>query len=338
MAASSAKKSHGVVDGEAEDLRDISVAVIHFEGLRVEAGTVTGGARRVDAGEKEQLDADEAFAGAGGAAAFGDVEGEAAGIVAARAGGGGGREEAANMIEEAGVGGHVGARGAPDGFLIDLNEAADRFDAAGDGAGEGDGGVRGEGIFFGFVVREFLAEVLCGELDEDLADERGLAGAGDAGDGGENTEGEKGVEVVQVIAGDAGEAEPSRRSAWGVQRGLAGADVVASLRRGNVVKARGRTAVEDLAAAFAGAGANIDDPVGAADDVDFVLDDEKGVAGAFERVERVEEGFSVGGMKAGGGLIEDIDDAEEIGMHLRGEAEALQLAGGEGGRAALESR
>ena len=97
----------------------------------------------------------------------------------------------------------------------------------------------------------------------------------------------------------------------------------------------GRTAVKDLAAFFAGARADVDDPVGAADDVDFMLDDEERIAGALEGVECVEQRFRVGGMKSGGGLVEDIDDAEEVGMHLRGEAQALQFAWRKRGGGAL---
>jgi hypothetical protein len=41
-------------------------------------------------------------------------------------------------------------------------------------------------------------------------------------------------------------------------------------------------------------------------------------------------------VETGGGLVEHVDDAEEIGADLGGEAEPLELAGREGGCAALE--
>ena len=88
-----------------------------------------------------------------------------------------------------------------------------------------------------------------------------------------------------------------------------------------------RPGVEDFAALFARARTDVDDPVGAAHDVELVLDDKERVAGALERIERAEEGLGVGRMQAGGGLVEDVDDSEEIGVQLGGEAEALQLAG-----------
>ena len=79
------------------------------------------------------------------------------------------------------------------------------------------------------------------------------------------------------------------------------------------------------------AGAYIDDPVGVADDIQLVLDHEEGIAGGFQAVEGAQESFRVGGMEAGGGFVEHVDDAEEIGAHLRGQPQALQFAGREGG-------
>ena len=113
-------------------------------------------------------------------------------------------------------------------------------------------------------------------------------------------------------------------------------EMTAGLRALDLAEAFGRPAVEDLAALFARAGTDVDDPVGAAHDVELVLHDEERVAGALERIERAEERLGVGRVQAGGGLVEDVDDAEEVGVQLRGEAEALQLAGRERGRAALE--
>ena len=46
-------------------------------------------------------------------------------------------------------------------------------------------------------------------------------------------------------------------------------------RRGDLAQALDRAAVEDLAAMLACGGADIDDPVGAANDIHLVLDDEE---------------------------------------------------------------
>ena len=92
-------------------------------------------------------------------------------------------------------------------------------------------------------------------------------------------------------------------------------------------EAFGRAGVEDGSSFFSGAGAHIDDPVGAAHDFDFVLDDEDGVAGGLEAIERIEQGLGVGGVESGGGLVENVDDSEEIGVELGGETQALQFSG-----------
>src|SRR5471032_2774122 len=73
------------IDRQSEHLCDVFVAVGDLQSRRVIASPVTGGARRVDAGEKEQLDHDEAFPLTGLAATLGNVEGKASGVVVAGA-------------------------------------------------------------------------------------------------------------------------------------------------------------------------------------------------------------------------------------------------------------
>ena len=68
---------------------------------------------------------------------MGDVEGKAAGTIAAAAGFGGGRKQLADVIEQAGIGGEVRSRGPPDRLLVDLDDAADFPHAAGDAAARG---------------------------------------------------------------------------------------------------------------------------------------------------------------------------------------------------------
>ena len=53
-------------------------------------------------------------------------------------------------------------------------------------------------------------------------------------------------------------------------------------------------------------------------------------------IERVEQRLGVCGMQASGRLVENVDDAEEIGVHLRGQAQTLKLAGRQCRRAAFE--
>ena len=101
-------------------------------------------------------------------------------------------------------------------------------------------------------------------------------------------------------------------------------------------RARGRAAVEDLASELARGGAHVDDPVGGANDVEIVLDDEERVAALPEPSERGEERLGVGRVEPRGGLVEHVDDPEEVRAHLGRETQALELTGREGGRRTLE--
>src|SRR5579863_4571801 len=101
----------------------------------------------------------------------------------------------------------------------------------------------------------------------------------------------------------------------------------------------GRALRYDSAAAFAAFGAQVDDPVGLLDYVEVVLDDQDGVAEVGEAVQDVEEFFSVVGVQAGGGLVEDVQSAARLALgKFAGEFDALGFAAGKrgGGLAQLD--
>ena len=68
---------------------------------------------------------------------------------------------------------------------------------------------------------------------------------------------------------------------------------------------------EELAAEFAGAGAEVEEVVGGADDVGVVLDDEDGVAEVAEVLHDADEFGGVAGVEADAGLVEDVEGAYE---------------------------
>jgi hypothetical protein len=70
-------------------------------------------------------------------------------------------------------------------------------------------------------------------------------------------------------------------------------------------------------------GPNVHEPVGTFYDLDLMFDDEQGISNSFQRIESPHERFGVGWMQTGGGLIEYVDNAEEIRMELCREAQAL---------------
>src|SRR5690606_25094491 len=130
-------------------------------------------------------DLDGAVARAVLAAAALDVEGEAAGHVAADLRLGGLGEQLAHVVEDAGVRGRVGAGGAADGRLVDVHDLVDEVVA----------------VHARVPSRHVPGAVqLAGQVGvEDVVDQRGLARAGDAGDRGEHAQREGHVDVLEVV-------------------------------------------------------------------------------------------------------------------------------------------
>src|SRR5262249_2249725 len=95
---------------------------------------------------------------------------------------------------------------------------------------------------------------------------------------------------------------------------------------------------DDTAASLAAFGAHVDEPVGGFDDVEVVFNDQKRRTGVLELAEGVEELGDVVEVQAGGGLVEDVENALVFGAReMRGKFEALGLAAGEGGGGLAEA-
>src|SRR6202035_1910846 len=137
----------------------------HLQRLAVVALALADIAGDVDVGQEVHLDLDDAVALAGLAAAALDVEREPPGLVAARLGFGQAGEPFADRRERAGVGRRIGARGAADRGLVDVDDLVDMLETL-------DAVVRG-GAFAGVV--EFARDRLVERVDQ----ERRLAAAGD---------------------------------------------------------------------------------------------------------------------------------------------------------------
>ena len=72
------------------------------------------------------------------------------------------------------------------------------------------------------------------------------------------------------------------------------------------------------------------------DGVFVVLDDDEGISLVAEGDEGFEKGGIVPRVEADGGLVEDVEDAAEIGAELGGEADALGFTAGKGVARAVE--
>ena len=172
-----ADRRHGLEElgpffhGHVEDVGDRLVLEGDGERFAIVALALAFLAGDVDVGEEVHLDLDNAVALALGAAPALDVEGKAAGVVAARLGFGEAREPFADRREGTGVGGRVRPRRAADGRLVDVDDLVEVLQAL-------DAVVRG-----GMFAR---AVQLAGDSLEEGIDEKGrFAAAGNARDAGE---------------------------------------------------------------------------------------------------------------------------------------------------------
>jgi len=232
----------------------------------------------------------------------------------------------ADRRQQAGVGGRVGAWRAADRALVDVDDLVEVVEAD-------DFPVRGR--FGGRAV-----EVLGGRGVERVVDQRRLAGTGNAGDAGEQADRQLQLDFLEVVAGGADDLQrllPVELAALAGDGNLAPAGEVVAGHRGRVAFDLLRCAFgDDGAAMHAGAGADVDDVVGAADGVLVVLDDDHRIADVAQLLERLQQAVVVALVQADRRLIEHVHDAGEAGADLRGEADALRLAAGERFRRAVE--
>ncbi len=90
-------------------------------------------------------------------------------------------------------------------------------------------------------------------------------------------------------------------------------------------------------AAFAAFGAEVEDPVGVANDVEIVLDDDDRVAEVGEAVENFKQLADIVEVEAGGGLVEQVEGAAGLALgELAGQLHALRFAATERCRALAE--
>ncbi|CAM5666589.1 hypothetical protein SAFG77S_06725 [Streptomyces afghaniensis] len=282
---------------QIQHLRDVPPPVRHLQRLRVVPSPAAVRAGRVRARQEQQLHADEPLALAGLAAPARHVEGEPADTEASRACPVGGREHLAYDVEKAGVRREVRTRRASDRLLIHRDQPA------------------------------HAGRVLC-----ELPDERRLAGAGHPGDRGERAERELGGHTAQVVPGDRPGLQPPARFADLARRAGGAVEQVASRRRLLDGRKPGdRAAVQHPPAVLAGARTHLHQPVGTTYDIQVVLHHEHRVPGRLQPLQHDEQRLGVRRVQPGRRLVEDVDDTEQAGAQLGGQAQSLQLARGEGG-------
>ena len=99
----------------------------------------------------------------------------------------------------------------------------------------------------------------------------------------------------------------------------------------------GKRALEDdLAAVFAGAGAEIDDVVGRAHHVGIVLHHHDGIAEFAQLLEDADEASGIAAVQADGRLVEHVAGADQARAERGGELDALRFAAGKRGGQPIE--
>ncbi len=319
----------GGVDGQLQHFRDVLVAVGDFQGFGVVPGALAGRARRVGAGKEQQFDRDESFALAGLSPPFGHVEGEPPGRVAARLGLVRRRVQLAHRVEHPRVRGKVYGSSAH-GPLVGLDAGVGTtrpptvsWTSTSNCASSGSSGTSPRWPRT-TSASTCVTSVDCPEPDT----------------------------PVTAVSTQSGTSTDTSRRLWretplrcsqpcgvrgGDQRLGAPEQVLARGRLPDPLKTGDRAAVQHAPAALTRAGADVHHPVRPPYDVHVVLHDEQRVARRLEAVQHVQQRFRVSRVQAGGGFVEDVDDAEQPRAQLGGDPQALRLAGRQGRRAAPEA-
>ena len=289
-------------------------AVLDLQRFLVVALPLADLAGDVDIGQEVHLDLDDAVPLAVLAAAALDVEAEATRFVAAHPRLRQLGEKVADVREHAGIGGRVGPGGAADRRLVDIDHLVDEAQPR----------------HLTVRTRPVLGpvEVLGEALVHDVAYQCALARAADAGDADQLAEREIDIDVLQVVFGGAAYhqhrpvalAPPGRE--WDAP--LAPEEGPGQRLRllDDVVEGAGG---DDPAAMLTGAGAYIHDEVGGAHGLLVMLDNHHRITDIAQSQEGVNQLAVVLLVQPDGRLVQDIEDAHQLGPDLGRQPDPLRL-------------
>ena len=176
----------------------------------------------------------------------------------------------------------------PIGCLIDADQPLDPFGSAGDLAAERDdrNGFEPLPFFFAIAGSTSWPEMFGDQLDQHLADQARFARARNARHGGKDTQRKSDVERSRLLrvtpvsfsqpAGERGSASFGGRSSNRYRR-VCDCSTLGQTGR--------RAAVQNLATMLAGSRSDVDQPIGVADHVQIVFDDEQRIAAGLQAVQ-----------------------------------------------------
>ena len=313
-----------LLNRHVEDIGDGLAAVADLHRFPVVALAPAILALDVHVRQEVHLDGPQARPLAGLAAAPDHIEGEPSWFVAANLGFRELGEKGSDFAEDAGVGGGVGAGRAPDGALVDGDDLVEVLEA--------------RQLFEGQGALGLLVKVVVQGGVEGLVDQGALAAAADPRHADEGAEGEPEVHRLQVVTGCTEQAElfPVALPAF---PGYGNAPPsVEELGRHAALRevGGGRSFGHDLTSVLPRARSDVDQVVGLAHHVFVVLDHDDRVAHITQGLEAIDEALVVPLVQADAGLVEDVQDAGELGADLGGQPDALGFSSAQGPRGAVE--
>ena len=169
-------------------------------------------------------------------------------------------------------------------------------------------------------------ESSCERGIENVVHQRALAGARDSRDSDEHTEGDLDVDVFEIVLGRPSDPKTVPRRLATLRGNLdthLSGKIPAGERPLLMRELVGGPGADDLPSVHARARAEIDDVIGRLDGLPIVLHDDYRIAHVAQVAERGQKACVVAGVKADGGLVEDIDDTGELGADLAREADSL---------------
>ncbi len=168
---------------------------------------------------------------------------------------------------------------------------------------------------------------------QDVVDESGLPRAGDARDSHETAEGERHRHIPQVVLTGRMDGQRAARGRLPPDVGhryLAAARQVRPGDRGLLAEQRlHRTGHDDRAAMLTSPRPDVHHPVGGADRVLVVFDDDQGVTKVAQPDQRLDEATVVPLVQADRRLVQDVEDPDQPRTDLGGEPDPLRLPPGQ---------
>ncbi len=313
------------VHAEIQDLAGRQPAQAHLQGLGVEsqAAAVLAGLDHV--GQEVHLHPHGALPLASRASAGAGVEGKPRRRETAHARLHGVGEQLADVVPDAHVGGRTGTRGLADRGLVDLQHALDALQPQQGLAAHG---------------RPLAGQQRARAGEQHPARQTGLARARHPGEHRQAPAREAHVHVAQIVQACAAHFERGGARAGGRTRHQRVTQGLAQVAGGEGVG----VAHQLLQIAHGhhgspqapGAGADVQDGVGAPDGVLVVLHHHQGAAPRAQLVQRIQQAKVVPRVQADGRLVEHVGHAAQIAAQLRSQPDALRLAAGQGGSRAVQ--